>query len=1153
MKMLFHPYFRLKVKVSSVLSLHFLLIWGGVVGLYHGLYFIINLTERLPIKIERVFPYGYVFLGIFGGCLLTFKLYRILKDFSHYLENSFELGFRWFNTLDQFHQSNQVPFNLAEEIFSGISWGVVWRKLTPQSNLIILGLGGWLIYPLLALILPNQHTRFTDNFQTLWYYQEPSLIMEYPEYVLKGESYRLTFHGEYREALFKGGGQKWQLKSGESLVITNVINSFQIEYQLSMGRISKTGLLPVNVILPPEITAQTFTIQRPYEQKPYIQEGVYNLITDIRSQVQLLLTYQDNQTLVAHEVKALIPGTDAPISITPKVNISTPHQLSIKLRLRRETLLTIRVQNSYGQWSKESLFTLNIRKNQPPTVTITEPSPFINLDHPQAVTISFLAKDDISLRDIMLRHKIISPKKRNIPQKILRSQPTTSPTTLWVSNFNLPLNNLSAPSGSRILYYLRVRDLEGGLGYSSTNEIKINTAAEIYSQSLEGGEYLREGLHDRREDFNNLERDYEKLKILSETKKIDNQDIKNFQENVKEFSEKMQDDIANIEELKKDNYENKEIISENFRNKLLELKKSLESLDKDYLQKMNQKFQSIINNVGENINPEEINQFLQSLDLKEMENRVEQTLNFIENLKQLQKIDALEQLSQNLYLRYKDLESYIIANLVIQEQIRQESASIMEGLEFIKKEFSQIIPELPNSQRIQLLKNSIINELTEEKIFAFDRLAENSQDDNFLKNRSDHLDQLRRSLARLNSQNQSLNQEELLADINFQIISLNRKIEWLERLENGREYDLPALEDKKKFELITQLLSKYKTLFYNFREKIFLLSSAATLELDFMEHYDSAINKIENIQRKISPDQQQPNKKKILNLVESLLIVKHTTLILSRELILLKNILNKMQENQQQNMGLNRAIEMQRNLNQRIQKMLQRGNLTEREKQYLKNMALEQNLLRSLMEEVGRQQLQSRQSQQEGKGQNQSQEQGGNQGESLDKGSSPENNQNGNQGKEGNHSENNNKKIEVGKNNQDNNPQKKQNESEKTKQEKVNKKRREIIEKMKQLERELLRDNPDLAKIEELQKSIEDNLFRETQGLQGKDKEDNTERFAEKEDVDYRNNQDDQVFKQEAIKKDERVTSEKLKNRYLNAPRDFQARIRRFIELNSFR
>lgn len=1149
-----HPYLRLKVKILSILSLHFLLIWGGVVGLYHGLYFIINLTERLPIQTERVFPYGYIFLGIFGGCLFAFKLYRILKKFSHYLEDSFELGFRWFNALDQFHRPNKVPFSLAEEIFSEISWGVVWRKLTPQSNLIILGLGGWLIYPLLALIFPNQYTRFTENLQTLWYYQEPYLAMEYPEYVLKGESYRLTFHGEYREALFKGGGQEWQLKSGESLVITNVINSFQIEYQLSMGRISKAGFLPVNVILPPEITAQTFTIQRPYERQSYIQEGVYSLITDINSQVQLLLTYQNNQTLVAHEVKALIPGIDTPNSIIPKVNISTPHQLSIKLILSREILLTIRVQNSYGQWSKESLFTLNIRKNQPPMVTITEPSLFINLDHPQTVTISFLAKDDIALRDVILCYKIISQKNKNIPQKNLRNQLTTSSTTLWISNFNLPLNNLSAPSGSQILYYLRARDLEGGLGYSSTNEIKINTASEIYSQSLEGGDYIREELHDRREDFNNLERDYEKLKILSETKKINNQDIKNFQENVKEFSEKMQDDIANIEKLKKDNYENKEIISENFRNKLLELKKSLENLDKDYLQKMNQNFQSIINNVGENINPEEINQFLQNLDLKEMENRVEQTLNFLENLKQLQKIDALEQLSQNLYLRYKDLESYIIADLVIPEQIRQESTSIMEGLEFIKKEFSQITPELPNSQRTQLLKNSIIDELTEEKISAFDRLTENSQDDNFLKNRSDNLDQLRRSLARLNSQNQSLNQEELLANINFQIISLNRKVEWLERLEDSQEYDLPALEDKKKFELITQLLSKHKTLFYNFREKIFLLSSAATLELDFMEHYDSAINKIENIQRKISPDQQQPNKKRVLNLVESSLIVRHITLILSRELILLKNILNKMQENQQQNMGLNRAIEMQQNLNQRIQEMLQKGHLTEREKQYLKNMALEQSLLRSLMEEIGRQQLQAGQSQQENKGQNQSQEQGGNQGESLGEGSSPGNNQDGNQGKEENHSENsNNKETGIGKNNQDNSSQKKQNENEKTKQGQVDKKRREIIEKMKQLERELLKDNPDLAKIEEFQKSIEDNLFRETQGLQGKDREDDTERFAEKENVDYQSNQNDQVFKQEAIKKDERMTSEKLKNRYLDAPRDFQARIRRFLELNSFR
>lgn len=1174
-------YRLIQLKTFAIRALLTLVNGGVIAGFYHIGYFILNLSEWLSISTEQKFIYGYIFiaLGIIATVVIDFV--KIQKTFNPFLENHFNLNFRWYNAVNEYHTGKQVPETEVKDIFQGLTTKVIFSTLLAKKSFItLLGLLGWSLLLLPILLTPRLQSQFNDNLLTIWNFKEPYLEIHYPNEILAGGNFTLRYHGGYSEAKFIALGNEQLLQNSEEFTLSNINSSFNVDYTLTKGRIKKNGSIFIKVWQPPQLTESSVSVFDTISRSSYSLSGIFSTVVNPGSRVRLVLFYQEDQRITNTHISVFsVAGEQTQkINLTPQLVLgyqNLPNAVMAEVQLRNDLKITFESINQHGQLSPADNFTLTLKQNKPPSVAITEPENLLTLDKAKSQNIIFIAKDDLALSKVSLHYEITTKQTQkqkrfnNVETLTLPRPPSGSLSpnnentdkelgyySLLISNVILPLNELTAPPDSRIRYYLRATDNEGMSGFSATNQIRINTLEKTYSTIIEASDRVSQNLGDRKSDFDNLQRDYEKLKIQGETQKLNTQDLKNFQENISELSQKVQDDINKIEELEKDGTENKQVFSESFQKKLQELKNELSKIDENYLQRMNQNFETLINNLDGNIKPQDVNSFLNKLDLQQMEQRIEQTVNYLKNLQRLQKLDSLEKLSQNLYLRYKDLESYMVAELLSDDQIKQEANSIKEGLEFIKKEFDSVKKELPNTSVTESIKRKIDELLEENQLNALDQLAQNKNQDSFLKERSRNLDELRRNFAKLNSINQELDQNQVVNTLNKQIITLSGQLAWVEKLLDNEVIDLGATKDDKKFNILTEFLSKHKTLIYNFRETMFLLSSAATLEIDFMEMYDKVIENFTTIEKRISPSQQSPEQNRKIQFKENFQIVKDDVSILTRELILLKNIFNKIRNQEQENMNMSRAMENQRNLNQRIENLLQQGNLSEREMQYLRDLALEQNFLRSMMEQLPEQQGQQGQDGEQG------QEQGNKSGEGQ-----PNNNQSGEgPGQQTGGNEATSKSTTSGTTTQDKqsgsggamseideNIQKTRNNRKDTVGKPggiSDKRRREIVDKMKELERELIKQNPDLAKISELQKSIDDNLFEANTGFQKEQEQKSEERVAEREQSIYENAANN-VQLRNSISKKSTDELEKLKRLQDSLKRgDYKRRIERFIELN---
>ncbi|BBM89823.1 hypothetical protein COTS27_01533 [Spirochaetota bacterium] len=1177
-----HPYITLRIKYVLGRILLVGSLWLAILGVYHIVYVVINLSEAMPIKIERLFLWAYVWIGS-GAAVIVWLATRLKKPFAAYLEDNFDLAFKWYNALAEAKQRiENIPPARAQAIL-----GKIRLRRAIKSEKYFFGVGYALIAVLFVmhLSMPTLTERFRSNVQALMLATTYQYDLTYPPRVNQGTDWQIDYEGDYDTAAFYlGTRQVFTLRSGMSDVLANVTSSFTVTALLTKGRVKKTLLLPITVTPPPILEAVTINVFHLPTGKESTSSGVKRLLIDQPSRVKGTLSYRGSSPLAAAAItvrtntagKGAIrtldykllpakPDTSADDVAAAVVDVEStakavPNSVVFSTVVRASSQVVIVMTDIYGQTSTAHEIDFVVRGNLPPTVTIETPPPSLTLFELQDIPVTVTAQDDIALGSLVLVAEARSDNNDLLWEtNLLYPLAQIRGKTFVNDTFTLPLLARRTSTGTRFFYWAQVKDYAGLTTVSSKQVISYLPKSDFFKQSQAQSGVIEKGLNQQNENIETLSKQYEQLEILSEKKTLERKDIKRFGENTLRLNEELRKEQESIEALER-NLDARKTLSPTLQKKLGKLKETLAEIDQDLLQKLARNSQKLLKTFATNISPAELRKEIDRLSINRIEQRIDETMKLLENFKTLQELNNLKELAQNLYERFRDLEGYMAYEDLSIDEIEAETGEIAKELSYMKEQFASLEKDLVADERSDRLKKAIKKDLTAPLISEFDKVARNRTNSDFIKKRSAQLDRLRKNFVALTHSTSEQELEEALAELNYQIFMLGEKTFEMAQIMGGERYAKQVLREHFLRGLLSKYSSSEKTMLKKFKDALEGLSGAGILDLSVFEIYDQYINRIETLQRTIDPSAQLTQQKKISASKEFSDLVAVNNNLSALLIDIKKNLLREKELRDLQN-TLADAAKDQRGLNQRTQNWFQQQNnnnkangLSRKEREYFKSLLAEQAYIRQLLENLSGRYQQRGQGKQSG-----SEGSGGKEGQQGQKGGGQ---QNGNSSKTGTGTGTGDQDGTFlggtgGKGVNDTNALNGEgNQSGKGENLPAGNSLAHLVTQMRELENELIKRNPDLARVKRLQALIENNLLRHGEGIDKEqdqaDRED--KRQAESDFTPYLSPTLRAVERENLYLIEEKLTKLRDKNNY---PAEYRKKIEVFLRalrqsLNSY-
>ncbi len=737
------------------------------------IYFVFYKNEHLSIEITWWIAMTFL-LSLLGLLVIIVFEIREMPKTIYLLENEGNFDFNLINAKEGLlDKESQIEIkNKIKENFSLFAS----RKIAFYSILTI---------TLLIIIFPDRHNNMKNTlFQTFNLLPPPEFNIEYSKTIIEGEYPKVKNLGKYPLWIRWQGDNlgNWKnLASGEAHSDLEIDKVEQLEVSLRYEKRTYYQEFPITTILKPKAGKIKVTTLSPFKIKE-----VFRGQTEIKA-------YSNSQIFIE-----IVPIVNR--EFTKAILFSDKKILNTKYCLRGENLrLTLTYHGGEQTYiiklyrSEDNVeakpITLKVNEilNQPPMVTVESPIGNVELNDPTDFEIIYSAKDDTSLKKLVLN--LIKNKEKTTKEIATFS----TATSLHQGKITLNLKEFDFFPGDKIFYYFQVWDFYG-LTYS--NQIQSIAYRSIYDTVQNANQRqskLANNANESIEVTKEIKREIEKMKISAEKGDVTKKILESFSKKVEnireELANKSEEVKSTINKIRQDELS----LSPSLMDKLQEIEKNLKSLDEEFLAKLTKSAREIAKKA--NLSEKEILDFFKNIKTDELEKKLDEVLGATQQMKKMQKYSQLEHLANQIYEHHQDLVNQAKVTESVEEYNKKKT-----DVEKLLKELSQVWSKSSNffgeSNKIEAMSNEISSKELSNLQQDFEDFKASSSLDEGLDDYSDAFENLRKKMMVLSRQFQSMDLEAINEEIDKQILGLSFQGRWLNNLTEGRILDLKLTKEK---------------------------------------------------------------------------------------------------------------------------------------------------------------------------------------------------------------------------------------------------------------------------------------------------------------------------------------------------------------------
>lgn len=317
---------------------------------------------------------------------------------------------------------------------------------------------------------------------------------------------------------------------------------------------------------------------------------------------------------------------------------------SAELQPQRTDTLSFKITDSDQLLNRNPFKTfVTIQDDQPPTVTVHEPTEPITEPDPKQLRIFFEANDDFGISKAEMRWELTraftdSPEIRSIEIPTPRNGPT--------EQFTQELNEFQLRPRDNLSFIIRVWDNDEFSGYkygdSRNITIQVPSLAEYFDELEDREQTVEQDLDEVSNQFETMEQEYQEFLERLRENPDSGFEEEQMVENIQEQQEQIEDAVQNLNERFQDlrsEIENNDHISEETKRSYQELQQLMDELDDPTLREAMEELQRAM----ESLSPQELERAMEEVDFNEQlyKERIERTLELFKRLKMNSNLDKL--------------------------------------------------------------------------------------------------------------------------------------------------------------------------------------------------------------------------------------------------------------------------------------------------------------------------------------------------------------------------------------------------------------------------------------------------------------------------------------------------------------------------------
>lgn len=301
--------------------------------------------------------------------------------------------------------------------------------------------------------------------------------------------------------------------------------------------------------------------------------------------------------------------------------------------------------NKLNVVSKPVTRNITVIPDRAPEIQITYPARDTILPQNLKYSISFIANDDFSLRNLKIFYQV----NNQFNKEILIKKNVES--SILEMNYFLDLDEFFLLPGDQITYWLEVEDNAPTPQKASTKKfvLKFPSMEEIFEKSEEVEQSSKDNLSKALEETKKLQDEFEKKRRELLRKQEPNWDDKKEvqqmakkQENITE----MVDKVANEYQKMISDLEKNQALNQDLLQKMQKIQEIMEEINTPELQKMMQDMQKNLSNM----NPETLKKTMENFkfSMEDYAEKLKQTLELLESVKKEMSVQKLTEMSKEL-------------------------------------------------------------------------------------------------------------------------------------------------------------------------------------------------------------------------------------------------------------------------------------------------------------------------------------------------------------------------------------------------------------------------------------------------------------------------------------------------------------------------
>ncbi|HMB02081.1 MAG TPA: hypothetical protein VKS21_13940, partial [Spirochaetota bacterium] len=487
-------------------------------------------------------------------------------------------------------------------------------------------------------------------------------------------------------------------------------------------------------------------------------------------------------------------------------------------------------------------------------------------------------------------------------------------------------------------------------GFSRTNLVNYMTLSRIYSKKQQKTAELANTLSRQQQSARELKKEFEKLKIMKERGELQRQHLKEYKEKLKKFKKDVASGLEKTESFKEHKQKPELFFSAEVKEKLGLIQKELKKIDREFLQSLQTEMEDILKEVE--FNKKDVTDFLQKFEMEDLHKSLDNVYQSVKQLQKLQQFDALEKMAAALYEKYEDVRATAISKND-HDFFNKEKRKIENDLQSLTEHYNKLRPDMNFSDKeSKKLLADLDRDLDSSSLQDFKNF--NLKNDNFqpAQRFADKFGKIKKNISLLTRRMKNMDIGKAVTEINKQLAGFTVHIKWNNDLSRGHVYDLEDIYNNTLNKLYADYLSGLNTVTLRSKEHLYdLLAGYIPGFLDFLKTYDRLVLNNRKLLQKLDP---ALNYKAVdayrIRENAGLVVLRYNRLVY--DLLNLKKMLLKQQQQNSMQNSFNKALSKQQSLNQRLRQMMQQGKLSSQMMEYIKQSAMQQAMIRSMLEQM---------------------------------------------------------------------------------------------------------------------------------------------------------------------------------------------------------